>query len=235
MRYLSILIGALGTAACGSSTTSPSATARIAVVQAATNAGAVTLTANGSNIGGSVEAGTVSPFASVPGGAPTLTIIPASGSAVAVTGTQLILGVSYDLLVVDSVGTLDAQLLPDLTYDTLSGEAQLRFAHASRSLASDTVNVYVTPAGASPTTTVFTTVGFPNNTGYLPLSPGTYQVLITPAHFPDSVVARVTGLALAAKQGRTIVLADAAAGGTTALVVDDPMMIETQDQSYTNP
>lgn len=244
MKHLiGVAIAALVSAACGSGGTAPGASpARVAVVQAAPRAGAVTLTINGSHAGGSVPAGTVSPFVSVPIGSPTLGIAPASGSAVAVTGTKVIVGVSYDLLVLDSAGALIAQLLPDITYDTLSGVAHVRLVHAASTLASDSINMYVTPPGTpsdsalhDSATALMSSLGFPKNTGYVQIPPGTYEVRITRAQFPDTVLARLTGLDVAAKQGRTVVVADASSGGITVLLVNDLLLIEPQTLSYTNP
>jgi hypothetical protein len=221
----------IGVAACGSNTatgTGPGTTSFV-LVQAAKRLGTASLVVDGKTVAANAALGQAVVSSAVSAGAHTVTIVPASGSAIRVSGTASLLPLTvYDVVAVDSVGQYAPQLLPNITYDTTSGVAHLRILHAATSVAGDSLNVYVTPAGVpsdsalhDSATAVVSTLGFPFNSGYVAVQPGTYEIRVSNYAFPDSVVARTTGVVVTAGQLRTVIAADAADTGVTVVVVSD--------------
>jgi hypothetical protein len=216
--------------ACGSSTSPQAANTQLVLVQAAPALGAVTLSVDGAALENGVSPDQVSSFGSIKPGSHTVTLVPATGAAETVAGTNQLLPLTgYDVLAVDSIGTESPQLLPDIVADTTPGVGHIRVVHAATSLAGDSLNFYLTPQGVPSDTalhdsaTAFAAqIGFPLNPGYLAIAPGTYELRASVYEYPDTVLFRASGIVVTVGQSWTVVVADGASAGThTAILVKD--------------
>ena len=203
--------------------------AYVRVLHAVPDAPAVEICVNGATAVASLAYPNETPYVPVPAGALHVQVFvagtPCTGSGALIDATPtLVAGQFYTIAAVGSLTTgVKAQVLQNANVNP-SGTAAVRFAHFSP----DAPAVIVTAQGAG---TIFGPISFPNATGYLQLSAGTYNVSVRLAASPDAVAVTVPNLQVMAGHIYTayaIGFASAAsskafttAQALTALVSDD--------------
>lgn len=155
------------------------------------------------------------PYYPVLTGSQPLSVRRTADTSVRVLDTTLTVatGTDYTVLAVGPAGAVTARVLQDNNTAPAAGQVKLRVVNASPS--SPSVDVYVTAPGASITTIPPTIAGlaFQEARGYLELPAASYRVQFATAG-TKTVVRDITIAALAAGAIRTVVLLDAAAGGS---------------------
>lgn len=106
-------------------------------------------------------------------------------------GVQLANGSSYTVIALGALANIEPLVLVD-NERTVATEARVRLVHGA-TLAGD-VDIYVVAPMAAITgeTPAFSAVAFKQETGYVSLPAGDYDVVITPAAMPTSEAIRVT-------------------------------------------
>lgn len=147
------------------------------------DAGLVDVLANGAEYLTDVPFPTVTGFAALPADTYTIAVTPADMPGVFAIGPvdlDLDAGTAYSLLAVDFLSSIEALIATD-DPRSVATHAKVRIIHAAPS--ASTVDVYVTAVGAdiNDETPLLSDVEFKGNTGYLPVSPGDYDVTVTAA------------------------------------------------------
>lgn len=191
--------------------TGPDATqARLRVLHASPNAGAVDVLVDAATVRGGLQYGQVIDYTPVAPGARTLRVRPAGTTTDAISATPtLAAGADYTVIALGRAGgqgalALGALLLTDDAAPA-AGAASVRVVHAAP--AAGAVDVYVTAPNAdlATATATLTNVPFGAASPYLNnVPPGTYQVRVVPAG-TRTVAIDVPSVTLAAGQVRTAV------------------------------
>ncbi len=191
--------------------------AALRVVHAASDAPAVDVLADGTTLVNGLEFPQVTPFLEVPPANYLVEVEPTSPvpvDPVITANLTLDAGTKYTALAIGTLAndTLDALVAAD-DPRPVSAYAKVRIIHAAE--AAQLVDVYVTAVGAdinneSPTIADF---AFLDNTGFLTLPAGEYDVSVTPAGTKDVAIFATIGVAN---------------GGVYTAIARDPSPMETE-------
>jgi hypothetical protein len=161
-------------------------------------------------------------YSPVLAGARTLVLKRTADTTATVASLPFTVAADGDLTVYATGGAAGSAVAPYTTTDVntapAAGQVRVRVVHLSP--AAGAVDVFVTAPGAdlAAATPAASNVGPGSASGYLTLAAGTYQVRAVPAGTAPAaragaVVVTAADLALASGAARTVVVADAAAGG----------------------
>ena len=223
--YLAATLAALvlATAACSDDNNSPSSNAQVRVVHGSPDAPAVdVLVENQVKLTGVAYLG-ASGYLAVPTGTRNFKVNAAGTSTTVINAdVQVAKDVNYTIIATNTVAAIEPLVLTDDLTAPAAGNIKLRLVHGAPSV--DLVDIYITAPGADITglTPNLSDVDFKQNSGYLEVAAGNYQVRITPAG--TKTVAIDTGaLTLAAGQIRTAIAVEAVGGGApfSALLLAD--------------
>ena len=164
---------AVGMLVATTATTAGASDARVRVLHASPDAPAVDVYLDGAKVLGDVPFGTISDYLNVPAGDHEVKVFAAGTTTGAVIDTTLTLaaGTSYTVAATNALASIEAQVFVDDPTPT-ADMAQLRAVH----LSADAPAVDVAPRGSAVSAAVVTNLAYPNATGYLTLSPGSYQL-----------------------------------------------------------
>lgn len=155
----------------------------------------------------------VTDYFKVENGTRRLRVFPASSNLPAIDfSTRLSEGFDYTLVATGFEGAVDPLLLVDDNTDPDFGEIKLRIVHAAPSMGR--IDIYVTREGRdiSDIEPEFSNVLFTEDTEYLEINEGEYQIRVTPAR-TKSVILDTGGIRFRDQDVRSIVLFDNAGGG----------------------
>jgi hypothetical protein len=221
--YLAATLAALvlATAACSDDNNSPSSNAQVRVVHGSPDAPAVDVLVDGTKVLDSVVYQDASGYLTVPSGTRNVKVnVYATATSVIDANVALAKDGAYTVIATNTVAAIEPLVLIDDLTAPAAGNIKLRLVHGAPSV--DLVDIYITAPGADITglTPNLSDVDFKQNSGYLEVAAGSYQVRITPA----GTVAIDTGaLTLAAGQIRTAIAVETAGGGApfSALLLAD--------------
>ena len=223
--YLAATLTALvlATAACSDDNNSPSSNAQVRVVHGSPDAPAVdVLVENQVKLTGVAYLG-ASGYLAVPTGTRNFKVNAAGTSTTVINAdVPVAKDVNYTIIATNTVAAIEPLVLTDDLTAPAAGNIKLRLVHGAPSV--DLVDIYITAPGADITglTPNLSDVDFKQNSGYLEVAAGNYQVRITPAG--TKTVAIDTGaLTLAAGQIRTAIAVETVGGGApfSALLLAD--------------
>lgn len=202
----------LATVACSDDPVSPPHEAQVRFVNAAPGSDDVDLRAATTTVATDIDFGSATPdYAIIAPGAVALDARIDATSLATLQGAFTSGGAYTVVLTKRAAGAALVSFTDDRT--ATSGKAKLRVIHAAPSTGA--VDVYVTAADAdlATATPVATAIAVEKATNYLTLDPATRRVRVTLAG-TKTVVLDVAGVTLEAGKNRTILVLDAAAGGT---------------------
>jgi Domain of unknown function (DUF4397) len=122
-------------------------------------------------------------------------------------------GTAYTVIANDFVSNIEQLVLVD-NNRRVATEAKLRIVHGSPS--AGVVDIYLLEPGCLPeescATAAFTDVPFGAETGFVGVSPGTYDVYVTPANVPETLAIAAPGVSVAASGIYTAIARDNTGG-----------------------
>jgi len=208
--WAAVLVSTLLLASCGGGSSSGSGQVRM--VNATRTHASLDLLSSGTKIAGigGVTAGTVSAYAGVGAGTPTLQVADAGSlTALASSGPSVTKDQSYTLVAYETNGAIKSAWISENDTTPTSGTASLRVLD----LASDAgpLDVYVTAPETVLTSGVAPTFSFGTSTGVQTsvlqsFTPGTYRVRVTAAGNQADVRAELASVSLANQQLVNVVL-----------------------------
>jgi hypothetical protein len=224
-NYLSVALAALvlTSAACSDDKNSPSPSAQVRVVHGSPDAPAVDVLVDGGKVLDSVPYLASSGYLSVAAGSRNLKVnVYNTATTVINADVALATDAAYTVIATNVVASIEPLVLTDDLTSPAAGNIKLRLVHGAPSVG--LVDIYVTAPNADLTGLAPTRsdVDFKQNSGYLEVPAGNYQVRITPAG--TKTVAIDTGaLTLTAGQIRTGIAVEAPGGGAplSALLLAD--------------
>ena len=174
----------------------------------------------------SLPAPSTANYSPILAGARTLVLKKTADTAVTVASLPLTIAADNDVTVFatggTAGGTVSAFITTDVNTAPPTGQARIRVVNMSP--AAGALDVFITAQNADLATATPVVTGLANRTVFpgAAVAPGTYQIRTVPAGTPPAARAaavntNLTGtsaVVVAAGNGRTIVIADAAAGGT---------------------
>ena len=178
-----VACAALALAACGGGGGS-SGSANVRLVNATSTHSSLNLLSNGNTAVSGAAQDTVSNYASVDAGSPTLQVNDAtSGSALTTLAPSVNKDGHYVVIAYESGGTLGTTIIAEDTTAPSAGTASLRLFDAATDAGA--VDVYITDpsaslAGSSPSFSFASSVAL-QASGYLSFAPGTYRIRVTGA------------------------------------------------------
>ena len=220
------LVGLLGMLAlgmaCGDSSTDEGnggPTANLVAVQALQSAATVRVTIGGHSIV-TLAPGTVSATVPVPAGTTSLQLQPSGGTATGSTRSVTFeAGQRYLLVAADSSGVAIPSLVADTNSIPVTGKSKLRVIHAAG--LAPPIDIWRTQPDFPTLITIMFPFPFGAVSPYLLSDPGDWSIVVTPEGQTDTLYA--TG-AFGVGDGKlvTVVVMDStAAGGISAVVVQD--------------
>jgi hypothetical protein len=223
--YLAATLAALvlATAACSDDNNSPSSNAQVRVVHGSPDAPAVEVLVDNASVLDSVAYLDASGYLTVPSGTRNVKVnVYGTTTTVINANVAVAKDEAYTVIATNTVAAIEPLVLTDDLTPPAAGNIKLRLVHGAPSV--DLVDIYITAPGADITglTPNLSDVDFKQNSGYLEVAAGDYQVRITPAG--TKTVAIDTGaLTLAAGQIRTAIAVETAGGGApfSALLLAD--------------
>jgi hypothetical protein len=223
--YLAATLAALvlATAACSDDNNSPSSNAQVRVVHGSPDAPAVEVLVDNASVLDSVAYLDASGYLTVPSGTRNVKVnVYGTTTTVINANVAVAKDAAYTVIATNVVASIEPLVLTDDLTPPAAGNIKLRLVHGAPSV--DLVDIYITAPGAdiSGLSPNLSDVDFKQNSGYLEVPAGSYQVRITPAG-SKTVVIDTGALALAAGQIRTGIAVEAAGGGApfTALLLAD--------------
>ena len=215
LKWAGVLLVAALLAACGGNGSSSGST-NVRLVNATASHASITLLANAGAAISSTDRDSVSPYAGVPSGNPTLQVNDATtGTALVITAPSLAQSQHYTLVAYESGGTVKTTLFQEDTAAPGSGTASLRIFDAANDAGA--LDVYVTDplvdlATLTSPTYSFGTTTSPTATTYVALTPGTYRVRVTGAGNSADLRLDIPSISLASQQLGTVILTPTTGG-----------------------
>lgn len=202
--------------------------AALQVVHASPDAPAVDVLVDGNVLVPGLEFPDATPFVEVPGGTYEVAVTVADNpGAIAIGPVDLTLeaGVRYSVLAVNTLASIEPLILTDDPRRVFT-EAKVRIVHASPT--AQDVDIYVTAVGAdiNNETPTLSAVPFKENTGYLSLPAGDYDVTVVPAGTKTPAIGPLT-ISVEAGGVYTAIARDPIPGETDlGVIVTDDFVVE---------
>lgn len=174
---------------------------------------------------------TISGYASVPVGSPTLQLNDAGGStALLTTATTIVSGQHYTLLAYESAGSLKTAVLTEDFSAPASGTGQLRIFDTA--IETGAIDVYITTPSTdlstlSTPTTAFSAQTYAQSSGLMAYAPGTYRVRVTASGNKSQLLLDIPAVTIVDQQILTVALTPSAGG----ILLDGSML--SQQGAYT--
>ena len=157
-------------------------------------------------------------YVQVPAGARNFKVNAAGTNTTVIDVTPtLAVGTDSTVIAIDFLANITPLLLADDNTPPASGNVKVRLVHGAPS--AGTVDVYVTAAGAALPSMPTLTFSLGEDSGYLEVPAGDYQVRVTPAGDPTTIAIDTGSLTLSDGQIRTAVAVDNEGGGSPFGVV----------------
>jgi hypothetical protein len=211
-----VACAALALSACGGGGGSSSGTANVRLVNATATRASLDLLANGASAVAAVPADTVSAYAGVTAGSPTLQVNDtATGTAIGTIAPTIGQDAHYALVAYESGGTLRTTVIAEDVAAPAAGTTALRVVDAATDAGA--VDVYVTDPATDISTLAAPSFTFPASTSlqtsaFLSFTPGTYRVRVTGGGNPSDLRLDVSGVALTSQEVASIILTPSVGG-----------------------
>ncbi len=201
---------ALALSACGGGGGGSGGNANVRLVNATSTRASLDLLANGSSAAASIPADTVSSYAGVASGSPTLQINDtASGTALGTIAPSVGQGLHYALVAYESGGSLRTTVIQEDVAAPAAGTAAVRVIDAATDAGA--VDVYITDPATDITTLASPSFTFGLSTtlqtsAFLSFTPGTYRVRVTGSGNPADLRLDVSGIVLTSQELGSLIL-----------------------------
>ena len=210
-----VACAALALSACGGGGGS-SGNASVRLVNATATRASLDLLANGASAVTAVAADTVSAYAGVAAGSPTLQVNDdATGTALGTIAPSVGQSAHYALVAYESGGSLRTTVIAEDVAAPVTGTAALRVIDAATDAGA--VDVYITDPATDITTLASPSFTFPasaslQTSAFLSFTPGTYRVRVTGSGNPTDLRLDAPGIALTNQEVASIVLTPSVGG-----------------------
>ena len=211
-----VACAALALSACGGGGGGSSGNASVRLVNATATRASLDLLANGASAVAAVPADTVSAYAGVASGSPTLQINDdATGTALGTIAPSVGQGGHYALVAYESGGSLRTTVIAEDVGVPAAGTAALRVIDAATDAGA--VDVYITDPATDITTLAAPSFTFAASTSlqtsaFLSFTPGTYRVRVTGSGNASDLRLDVSGIVLTSQEVGSLVLTPSVGG-----------------------
>jgi len=214
-----VLAGAVGACSNGGDSGSGPSTGLVRLVQAVGSANSLSVRVDG-NLFLTLAAGAVSAPTAVAVGHHTLTLTPSGGGTVASTHPiDVTEGAVMTLVARDSSGSVVPALLADTGAIVPPGASKLRVMHAAA--LAPAIDIYRSQPDFPSLITVMFPFAYGAVSPYLQSSPGSWDIVVTPAGLPDTLYHSGPFTVADGKRVTVVGMDSGAAGGITATIVPD--------------
>ena len=210
-----VACAALALSACGGGG-GGSGNANVRLVNATATRASLDLLASGATAATAVAADTVSAYAGVTAGSPTLQVNDdATSTALGTIAPSVGAGGHYALVAYESGGSLRTTVIGEDIAAPVAGTAALRVVDAATDAGA--VDVYITDPSIDITTLASPSFTFPSSTSlqtsaFLSFTPATYRIRVTGAGNPTDLRLDVSGIALTNQEVSSLVLTPSVGG-----------------------
>jgi hypothetical protein len=210
-----VACAALALSACGGGG-GGGGNASVRLVNATATRASLDLLANGASAAAAVAADTVSAYAGVTAGSPSLQINDdATGTALGTIAPSVSASGHYALVAYESGGSLRTTVISEDVGAPAAGTAALRIIDAATDAGA--VDVYITDPATDITTLAAPSFTFPSSTSlqtsaFLSFTPGTYRVRVTGSGNPTDLRLDVSNIALTSQEVGSLVLTPSVGG-----------------------
>jgi hypothetical protein len=210
-----VACAALALSACGGGG-SGSGNASVRLVNATATRASLDLLANGATAATAVAADTVSAYAGVAAGSPTLQVNDdATSTALGTIAPSVGAGGHYALVAYESGGSLRTTVIGEDIAAPVAGTAALRVVDAATDAGA--VDVYITDPAIDITTLASPSFTFPSSTSlqtsaFLTFTPGNYRIRVTGAGNPTDLRLDVSGITMTNQEVSSLVLTPSVGG-----------------------
>jgi hypothetical protein len=211
-----VACAALALSGCGGGGGGSSGNASVRLVNATATRASLDLLANGASAVAAVPADTVSAYAGVASGSPTLQINDdATGTALGTIAPSVSQGGHYALVAYESGGSLRTTVIAEDVGVPAAGTAALRVIDAATDAGA--VDVYITDPATDITTLAAPSFTFAASTSlqtsaFLSFTPGTYRVRVTGSGNASDLRLDVSGIVLTSQEVGSLVLTPSVGG-----------------------
>ena len=206
---------AIGLSACGGGGSS-SGSANVRLLNATTAHPSLTMLANGATATSETAIDTVSDYAGVPSGGPTLQLNDAStGSALATLAPSLAQDSHSVVVAYEGGGSLRTTVIAEDVAAPAAGTASIRVLDAATDAGA--IDIYVTDPAVDITTLTSPTFTFPTSTSlqssaFLSVAPGTYRIRVTGSGNPSDLRLDVASVTLTNQEIASLILTPTSGG-----------------------
>ena len=201
--------------ACGGNNNS-SSTASVRLINATTTHSSISLLANSAVVGTTVALGSVSDYAGVASGSPTLQVNDGvTSAALATLSPSVGGGAHYALVAYENGGIVRTTVIAEDVAAPAAGTASLRIFNAATDAGA--IDVYVTDPAANIATSTSPTFTFGTSTvlqasTFLSITPGTYRVRVTGAGNASDLRLDIPSIVLTSTQVASVLLTPTTGG-----------------------
>jgi hypothetical protein len=211
-----VACAALALSACGGGGGGSSGNASVRLVNATATRASLDLLANGASAVTVVAADTVSAYAGVAAGSPTLQVNDdATGTALGTIAPSVGQGAHYALVAYEAGGSLRTTVIAEDVAAPAAGTAALRVVDAATDAGA--VDVYITDPATDITTLASPSFTFPASASlqtsvFLSFTPGTYRIRVTGSGNTSDLRLDVSGITLTSQEVGSLVLTPSVGG-----------------------